>query len=139
MSGTCNLPMQQYCYYMCDMASMNWPVWNVTDNKSFFLFEITQYNSDTHNARTFTPYEHMYANLTLYEYFRRLRRQILEIDEVTTGASLSTRTSPTTECTTLLNSIIFILMGSRNQDLMCLLKCKEILPLFNPSSNLLNH
>ena len=29
--------------------------------------------------------------------FERLSRQILEIDEVTTGASLSTDTSPTTE------------------------------------------
>ena len=29
--------------------------------------------------------------------FKRLSRQILEIDEVTTGASLSTDTSPTTE------------------------------------------
>jgi hypothetical protein len=34
-----------------------------------------------------------------YEHLRRLDRQILEIYEITTGASQSTRTSPTTERT----------------------------------------
>ena len=42
-----------------------------------------------------------------YEYLQRLSRQILEIDEVTTCASLWTGTSPTTESTTPLNPIIF--------------------------------
>jgi len=35
-----------------------------------------------------------------YEHFRRLSRQILEIDEVAAGVSLSTGTSPTTKNTT---------------------------------------
>ena len=63
--------------------------------------EITQYNADTHtsmNTHTQTlPYEHL----------RKLNWQIFEIDEVTTNASLSTGTSPTTECTTPLNPRIF--------------------------------
>ncbi len=54
------------------------------------------------------PYEHLRRlrrqileidEGTCYEHLRRLRRQILEIDEVATGASLSTGTSPTTEST----------------------------------------
>ena len=53
-----------------------------------------------------------------YEYFRRLTRQILEIDEVTIDASLSTGTSPTIECTTLLNPRIFASIGSRTHDFM---------------------
>ena len=48
-----------------------------------------------------------------YEHLRRLSRQILEIDEVTTDASLSTEMSPTTECTMSLNPRIFAPMGSR--------------------------
>jgi hypothetical protein len=46
------------------------------------------------------PYEHMHACKPYpKEYLRRLGRQILKIDEVTTSASLSTGTSPTTEST----------------------------------------
>jgi hypothetical protein len=43
----------------------------------------------------------------LYEHLRRLRRQILEIDDVTTGASLSTGMASTTESITPLNPKIF--------------------------------
>jgi hypothetical protein len=39
-----------------------------------------------------------------YEHLRRLCRQIPKIDEVTTGASLSTGTSPTTESTNAVKS-----------------------------------
>ena len=59
------------------------------------------------------PYEHTYAKP------KPMRRQILEIDKVTTGVSLLTGMSSTTECTTPLNHIISAPMESRTQDLMC--------------------
>ena len=54
-----------------------------------------------------------------YEHLWRLSRQILEIKKVTTCTSLSTETSPTTECTTSLNLRLFAHMESRTQDLRC--------------------
>ena len=48
-----------------------------------------------------------------------MNRQILKIDEVTTGTALSTGTSPTTECTTPLNPRIFTPMRSRTENLRC--------------------
>jgi hypothetical protein len=43
-------------------------------------------------------YKHTYANPTyLYKHIRRTKPTDLEIHKVTTGASLSTGTSPTTE------------------------------------------
>ena len=71
-----------------------------------FFFEIAQHNLDTHNTRTLTLMNTRTQSYP-YEHLRRLSRQILEIGEVTTGASLSTRTSSTTECTTPLNPRIF--------------------------------
>jgi hypothetical protein len=48
-----------------------------------------------HSQRAHThPYEYTRKPCP-YEHLRRLCRQILKIDEVTTGASLSTGTSPT--------------------------------------------
>ena len=44
-----------------------WPI--VAVRESNFFFEITQYNVDTHNARTLTPYEYMYANLIYMSIF----------------------------------------------------------------------
>ena len=85
----------------------------------FLFFEITQYNSDTHNTRILTPLWIQVRKLYPYEHLQRLSRQILEIDEVTTGASLSTGTSPTTECTMPLNFRIFAHMESRTQNLRC--------------------
>ena len=67
----------------------------------YSFFEITQYNSDTHNTRILTSlWTHIHKSY-LYKHLRRLSRQILKIDEVTTGASPSTGTSPTTECWTM--------------------------------------
>ena len=64
------------------------PVWSLNGMplvESFlFLFHITLILLWTHVRK-----------LYLYEYFRRLSRQIFEIDEVTRGTSLLTRTSPT--------------------------------------------
>ena len=85
----------------------------------WFFFEITQYNSDTHNARILTPLWTQIRKPYPYDHLRRLSRQILEIDEVTIGVSLSTRTSPTTKCTTPLNPRIVVPMRSRTQDLRC--------------------
>ena len=67
---------------------------------SLLFFEITQYNSDTHNAHTITPLWTRVHKSYPYEHLRRLSRQILKIDEVITGVSLSTGTLPTTECIT---------------------------------------
>ena len=87
------------------------PMMKLNKGKEELFFEITQYNSDTHNARTLIPLWTHVRKPYLYEHLRRLSRQILEIDEVTTRASLSTGTSPTTECTMLLNPRIFAPKG----------------------------
>ena len=63
--------------------------------KSFF--EITQNNSITHNAHTLTSTNE--RKLYPCKHLRRLNRQIIKIDEVTVGASLSTVTSVTTKST----------------------------------------
>jgi hypothetical protein len=68
----------------------------------YIYMRITQYIGDNHNTRTLIPIHT--RKLYLYEHLRRLCRQILKIDEVTTGASLSTGTSPTTECTNTVKS-----------------------------------
>jgi hypothetical protein len=65
------------------------------------------------------PYEHMYAKSYPYEHFRRLSRQIFEIDEVTTCALPSTETLPTTEITMPLNPRIIVPTGSRTLNLTC--------------------
>ena len=61
------------------------------------FFEITQNNSITHNAHTLTSTNE--RKLYPCKHLRRLNRQIIEIDEVTVGASLSTVTSVTTKST----------------------------------------
>jgi hypothetical protein len=71
--------------------------------KKHTFFLITQYNTDTHNAYTLIPMNARMQTLLSYEYLERLGRQILEIDEVTTYASLSTGTSATTKNTIPLN------------------------------------
>lgn len=54
-----------------------------------------------------------------YEHLRRQGLQILEVNEVTTDALLSTGTSSITQSTTLLNPKILAPTGSRTQDLRC--------------------
>jgi hypothetical protein len=49
------------------------------------------------------PYEHTYANPTPYKHLRMTEPADLGIHEVTTGASLSTGTSPTNESIAPLN------------------------------------
>ena len=78
----------------------------------FFL----DYTVHTHDTRTLTPIWIHVRKLYPYEQLRKLSQQILEINEVT---SLSTGTSPTTECTTPLNPRIFAPAGSRTQALRC--------------------
>ena len=59
------------------------------------LFLITQYNSYIYNIRIFsrlTKSPHI-RKAYLYEHLRRLKRQILKIDEVITGVLLSIETS----------------------------------------------
>ena len=68
---------------------------------SYIFLRITQCNAKPY------PYDHL----------RRLDRQIFENDEVTTWASLSMGTSPTTESTTPLNPKLFAPMENRTQDL----------------------
>jgi hypothetical protein len=57
-----------------------------------------------YSQRTHThPYEYTHANPTPRSIFEDCQ-QILKTDEVTTGASLSTGTSPTTESTNAIKS-----------------------------------
>jgi hypothetical protein len=68
-----------------------------------FFFLRTQYNADAHkNARTNTLWTRTHTPY-LYEHLRRTETTYLEVDEVTTGASLLTDTSPTTESIAPLN------------------------------------
>jgi hypothetical protein len=64
------------------------------------------------------PYEHAHITLPLGA-FRRLGRQILKIDEVTTNASLSTGTRLTLKAQTLLDPEKFAHTKSRTQELRC--------------------
>nr|BAD69283.1 hypothetical protein [Oryza sativa Japonica Group] len=74
----------------------------------------------SHSQRTRThPYEHTHANPTPMSIFEDWPANSEEIDEVTTDASLSMGTSPTTESTTPLNPGKFAPTGSRTQDLRC--------------------
>ena len=88
-------------------------------NIHILITNCTQNNSDIYNARIPTPLWTRVRKLYSYEHLRILSRQIFKIDKVTTGTSLSTETSPTTEYATPLNLRIFALMGSRTQDLRC--------------------
>ncbi len=82
----------------------------------FFFFNYTVQRR--HSQRTHThPYKHTHANLTLISIFKDWAKEILKIDEVTIGASLSTGTSPTIKSIKPLNSRKFAPMGSRTQDL----------------------
>jgi hypothetical protein len=63
------------------------------------FFRITQYSVNAHNARTLTPMKTHTQTLPLYEHLPRLSQQILEIDEITTGASSSMETSAITKTT----------------------------------------
>ena len=95
-------PSTLYLCLSCEKLSTN----KLCQHRRFF-FEITRYNSDTYNARALTPLWTHVRKPYPYEHLQRSSRQILEIDEVTTCASLSTGTSPTTECTMPLNPRIF--------------------------------
>ena len=86
-------------YYSCNILKIK--CW--TYSKRYWVFLDYTIQLRTSQRIHTHPYEHTYANPTPYEHLRRLIRQILEINEVGTGASLSTRTSPTTKCTTPLN------------------------------------
>ena len=68
---------------------------NNYDVSIHIFFDYTVQLRQTH-ARTLTPLWTHVRKPYPYEYLRRLSRQIIEIDEVITGASLSTGTSPTT-------------------------------------------
>ena len=77
----------------------------------YSFFEITQYNSDTHNTRILTSlWTHIHKSY-LYKHLRRLSRQILVIKEVTIDASMLMGMSPTTECTIPLNLRLFAPRG----------------------------
>jgi hypothetical protein len=68
-----------------------------------FFLRITRVQTQTLTTRTHThPYEHTRKPYP-YEHLQKIVPTHLEIDEVTIGVSLSTRTSPTTESTTPLN------------------------------------
>jgi hypothetical protein len=54
---------------------------------------------------------HAYSQTLHYEHLRGLGRQIIEIDKVNIGSSLSPVTSSTIENTTPLNSTIFAPIG----------------------------
>jgi hypothetical protein len=67
------------------------------------FFRITQYNADVHNTHAYSPILIHLCKLYLYKHLRRTEPTNLEIHEVTTDASLSTGTSPTTESIAPLN------------------------------------
>ena len=61
-----------------------------------FFFEITQYNADAPNTHAHSPlWTHVHKPYP-YEHIRRTERADPDVHEVTTRASLSTGTSPTT-------------------------------------------
>ena len=75
-------------------------IWNIC------FFRITQYNVETHNMHAHSPiWTHVHKPYP-YEHLRRTEPANLEINEVTTGTSLSTGTSPTIEIIVPLNPII---------------------------------
>ena len=69
-------------------------------------------------AHTHTPMNTRTQTLPLWASFKTEPANLRDY-EVITGASLSTGTSPPTECTTPLNPRIFAPIGSRTHDLMC--------------------
>jgi hypothetical protein len=118
-------------------ASCSTPV-EVSHSNCHFFYDYTVQHR--YSQRTCThPNERTYPNPTLMSiYLRRLGRQILEIDEVTIGTSLSMGMSPTTERQTLLNPEIFTPAGSQTQDLMCyLVSCNHT--RLQALSQLFNH
>ena len=60
------------------------------------VFLITQYNSDIYNAHILTPINRR-VQTYMYEYLRKLSRQIFNIDKVTIDALLLVGTSRTTK------------------------------------------
>ena len=84
----------------------------------FWDYTVQLRHSQCTHTHTHTPMNTRTQTLPLWAS-SKTEPKILEIDEVTTGASLSTGTSPTTECTTPLNPRIFAPMRSRTQDLRC--------------------
>ena len=104
---------------------MWWKVWKVWRNWKEVNTSVVEHSTcsfkywflgfvDYHNLVTFASIEFFFSKVTtdvLYEHLRRLSlsQQIFEIDKITTGPSLLTGTSPTTESTTLLNFKIFAL------------------------------
>ena len=88
-----------------------------------FFFEKHSTDADAHHKHTRALISiNTRTQSYLYEHLRETEPAniILEIDKITTGAPLSTQTSPTTESTnTLLNPRKFAPTGSRSQDLMC--------------------
>ena len=106
--------MKIYCHTVCFwlLASRRLPL------QAFFFWDHTVHIWHSKRTHTHTLWIHVRKPYP-YDHLRRLSRQILEIDEVTTGASLSTGTSTTTECTMPLNPRILAPMESRTQDLRC--------------------
>ena len=70
-----------------------------------FFFRITQYNVDAHNTYAHSPLWTHVRKSYPYEHLRRTEPADLEIHEVTTYASLSTGTSPTTKSIAPLNPV----------------------------------
>ena len=68
-----------------------------------FVLRITQSNVDAHNTHAHSPLWTHVRKPYLYEHLRRTEPADLEIHKVTTGTSLSTETSPTTESIAPLN------------------------------------
>jgi hypothetical protein len=68
----------------------------------WFFFRITQYNVDAHNMHAHSQLWIHIHKPYFYENLKSTEPADLEIHEVTTGDSLSTGTSPTTESIALL-------------------------------------
>lgn len=73
--------------------------------------------SDTYNARIIISVNIDICKTYLYEHLQSLSRQILKIDEVTIGTSLSAEISPIIESIISLNPRKFALMKSLTEDL----------------------
>ena len=106
--------------------------WGSKSNRSdsFFNYTVQLRYLQRSNAHTLTPMN-IRVQTYLYEYLRKLSRQIFNIDKVTTDALLLMGTSPTTKKHTkkhtLLNPIKNLLLQKSNQvpDLLAVVTTKQ--------------